>query len=170
MKKLLALFAALVMIAVACGDDDGGGSSDSVLSKAIAGAIIADPSGDPATTEDQAQCMANTFIDTIGDDGLVELGVTLEAVEGGMQLEDVGLSDEQMQSYIDASLECIDVESLLTEGLVNDGMSEKDASCIADNLDPDLMSEFAGVDPSSNPDLTNEILDVMADCDVSEFG
>ena len=172
MKKLFALFAVMMIFAVACGDDDdGGSSSDSALGDAIAVAILSSAGDDEfAPTEDQADCIAGAVIDTVGEDKLAELGVTAESIEEGMALEEAGLSEEEMQEYVDASLECLDLTGVITESLVSDGMSEEDAECIAEGLPDDLMSDFAETDPTSNPEVMNAMLDVMSDCDVTDFG
>ncbi len=168
MKNLLLITTLAALLAGACGSDDGGG--DSALRDAIAESIL-DDSRDSGPSEDEAKCIADAALDTLGTDRLVDLGVTVEAVEEGMEFPEDELSDEETEAYVNASLDCVDTSSLIVDEMVADGVSEEDAKCIAENLDEDLFAKFATAgSPDEDPELMGAMIDVMSECNVTDFG
>lgn len=146
----LGLVAVAPLAVAACGgDDDGGDVRQQVIDK------ITD--GDDAPTGEQAGCMADGLIASLGEKRVKEL---LE-VPDGSDIEDVLSSDEQAK-FASAAVACIDARSMVRDQLVGSGFSEADADCVLDaigedELDAMIESSMTGGEPSEDV-LTDAIL------------
>ena len=175
MKKALYALLALCIILPACGGDDGGsvgsmddsssssGSESSSASasdsaseqasapsageEAIADAIVSTLTSDPEWPfPDDAVCVAETTLDAIGLDRLVELGITVESVED--PIEEQG--PETQEAFVNAVLDCVGTSGLATFLVESsnedpeDGppLRMEDAECIAEGLSREQWSIF----------------------------
>lgn len=179
--RRLAIVVALLVIAAACGDDDGGGGSSEgsdAFVDAIALAMAADePSlGDATLGDDDYRCMASSFVDVLGSDGLIERGLTVEAIDGGAELDETSLTEAEALGIAEGVLDCVDFGTLFAEGLAGDVISAESGECVGSALaDSDvfkrlIVSEMIGGGSGDNPfdelpiEDQTEIIDIVINC------
>lgn len=171
-RKILRCFGAAcaaALLLAACGSD-GGSGADSAVGQALVDELMSD-SDSPLTGEEEARCMAGDIVDNIGEDRLADLGVTADSVAA---IEDVDFSDDEQETVIDALFDCVDVRAAMAEEMAVD-FGEEGATCLADNLDEDLLREamgtgFADADAEPSEGFLQGMLDVAAECDLPLFG
>ena len=147
------------------GDDSAGGDASSPLAEAIAADMMEESEGSPVATQEEANCWANKIVSDIGEDRLEELGVTVDNVG---DIEDLDLTDEEMNTLIDGMFGCVDVKAMFAEQFEEDFGAEG-AQCLADALDEDfvreaMVAEQEGTEPSA--DFMQAFLDIAAECDL----
>jgi hypothetical protein len=136
--RTLALSILLVAAGVAgCGDDGGSDADAQPFIDAFA-TSLQDEEGAGATDE-QADCIAEQAIDTIGVDTLEEAGVTPEDVaEGDGPEEFVDLSEGDAREIAEAFVDCdFDFAAAFTGPDASDEL----VACVDDNLDEDAIVE-----------------------------
>jgi hypothetical protein len=141
----------------ACGDDGGGGGGASGDGGDSAGsgaehsrddyvALLA--GGGEGMSDQQAQCISEAVVDTIGVDALEEAGVwdDLQADPEGA-LADYGVVvGEQQVSAISAGIgACIDVREFFEEMTVADGGSPALAACLSAGIDDTTLQRLIAV-------------------------
>jgi hypothetical protein len=166
-RRMAVASTALVMVlalgAGACGSDDsddagsngdGGSGSDQTTTTTEATAagdgaahtrdeyVTLLGGGGDGFTEDEARCMAEAVVDTIGVD-------TLEQADAFAQIEDdpdatltdvgVVLDDQQVSALGAAIGACVDLRAKFEEQMAADGMSAALAACLAQGLDETML-------------------------------
>ncbi|MEE9414199.1 MAG: hypothetical protein V3V01_02870 [Acidimicrobiales bacterium] len=168
MKHLAAILALLALAASACGSSSGGSASaDSPLAQAIADSIEAE--GDFTSTRADAECIGGRIVDGVGEDRLEELGVVPESAPG---LDELDLTNDEINSVVDALDGCIDLVDLMIGEIAggDDSLSSDDAKCLGDELGVDpikkAMAAALGGTEVIPDDFQNSIIDAFAACDV----
>jgi len=124
----VAALAVLPFAAVACGgDDDGGGGNtrQQIIDQMTEG-------GD-GPSDEQAGCMADGIIASLGEDRAKEL---LEA--GDVEIDEA-LSPDEQTKFAELALACVDARAMIIEQLTASGFSDDDATCVIDALDDDQL-------------------------------
>ena len=171
--RLVAGFAALVLLIAACGGgDDSLDDTEQAMADAIAVQMTED--GDSIATDEEAQCYGEGVVSEMGLDRLLELGLDQEAVESGTGPDDVELSDDDVDALLDPMMECIDFGAIFVEGLTSgaDGeVSEESAECMADGISDDTIRSAAEAgltgeefDTATDQELLRDMIDLMSEC------
>lgn len=175
-KSTLALIAATALLLAACGDSSsgGGGDADPALVAALSAELSTNDDGSsPPFSTDDADCAAERIINAIGNDRLDELGVTPADVG---EIEEIDFTGDEVATIVDEIDKCIDLNQLITDGLVADGdLPEESAQCFADEFDKDvikdlLVASFSGDESGPGEGFINAMFDVFAECDIQPFG
>ena len=185
MKQLMYLVLAVMLIAVACGDDDVTTTeapttteavtttteapttttddtaplSEEEFADALVQVIIADESPEnPLQDPDDAQCMVDGLMDEFGMDRLVELGITPDA-EDVLDLTQTGadMTDEEREAFLDIYFSCVDAVASMAGILTQTGFPPEDAECLANTLGEDFVRLIVGAE------LSGEAFDPLAD-------
>lgn len=132
--RWLLVVLALGLVAVACGGDAAGLSSEE---QALADAIFADMTLDNADEEvppDDMRCFADGMVGELGVARLGALGVTASSVG---EPEDAfrGMTDAEMERMADVGLDCIDYATGFVEAMVAEGMGRSSAECLTAHLE-----------------------------------
>lgn len=164
--RRLAIVMGLVLVAGACGDDDGGSaaSTDDPLVQAIVDEMLADETN-PAASRDEAECFASGVVGAIGTDRLNELGVTPDDVGS---LDEIGFERAEVEVVVDEMFDCTSAAEEFVNQFSVDGMSDEDAACLADAFGEDKLKEFmvsAFLDEEPS-DLFATITTAMNDCGI----
>lgn len=152
----------------ACGDDGGGGASADAQPyvDALVESLLEDQDDEFGYDEDEAECIAEKAIDTIGVDTLEEEGITPEDVaasDGPDELVD--LSSSQARRIAEAFPDCgVDFAALFAADA-----PEEARGCVEDNLDEDaLIDAFAlslqGDDEAADAALSDIFGALQAEC------
>lgn len=98
----------------------------------------------------QAECMAPKWVDAITVDLLHENGVTVEALsDPGFSGSSLGMERSQGEAMVDAFGACdVDIVALFSAAFAQ-GLSAEQQTCVADNVDPDLVRELLAATFSS---------------------
>lgn len=178
-RRVVALGAigTLAALLVGCGDDGGsadGGEGDYV--DAIAAQIEAESeteSGLPVS-EDEARCLATGFVDALGVDGLVDLGLDVEAIEAGEELDESQLSEDEARTVTDAMFECVDFTALFVESMAGSDVSEESAECLAEGLEGSdafrdmivagMLGGDAGSFEQQDPETQAAFTEIVTEC------
>ena len=114
--RLIALALTISIGATACG---GGDSEEAHVPSEIESALadyFADPANDtPISNRADADCTAKEIVALFGDDALEAMGVTASFVP---ELEDMGMSDEQVGWVLTGFNNCIDLTAEFPCGTV----------------------------------------------------
>ena len=174
--KMIALACAVGLVGAACGGD--GDDGDQALIDALAASINAEGDDTFEGIELDEQCAAKSLVDAVGgaEAAESEYGITVESVESDAEFDPI-LSQEHAEAFVDGFWECGDMMGAMTAGMAEDGaMSEEDAACLTENLDPDvfktaLAAEFMGPEgdalmDSAVDDSFTAIFDAMIACDI----
>jgi hypothetical protein len=174
----------------ACGDDDADTSSDTDgdtparsetsddLRQEYVDAIvaIADDEDDEAFPPEARLCVAESFVDAFGAEEMREAGVEPEDIAGDVGGPgELGLdfSDEQSAAFYDQMSGCMDLRSLIVEGVLGaeSELPPEAVACLDENLTDDLLERFfvtgftqgdAGFE--DNPELEAEFNDAVTPC------
>lgn len=184
MKKILLVLAVSALVLGACGDDDddataGGGdggpaqAADGPLVDAITEAIMADAADDPDMpfSESEIRCFAGSFVGSVGADRLEELGVTPETV-ADTEFDDFEWTEAELNMAASSLTDCIDVTALLVDSMMQFGVSEEEATCVAEAVPADVFgaivaSGVTGVDdPAAEAALDDVVGQAIVDCGV----
>ncbi len=169
LRNLLILLLSIAVIAAACGDDDdssGGDVSDSPIAQALAAEMMED--GDsPFANEEDANCFAAKAVNDIGEDRLIELGVTADNVGS---IDSIDFSEGELDTIVDAMDDCVDLGAAIAAEM-GEGMPEEAVKCLGDELDGDMVKSMmraglAGDDVEPPDDFIQSFLDIAAKCDL----
>jgi hypothetical protein len=185
-RRLALLFgAAAIVLAGGCGDDDDAGGGDVEVSDEaqpyvdamIAGMVSSDDDEDDdlQLEQDQAECLAPRWVETIGVDRLQDAGLEPDdfATDSDPDLSALDLSDEEGGELYDAFGTCdIDLKAEFIRSLTTEqNLSEEDADCLSDAFSDDFLrrimviSLVEGDDAlDDNEELTGELLSVFSEC------
>ena len=175
MTRLAALLAVLAIVAGACGDSGGGGEADGfsdteqALSDAIRVALLEDPDPDPDSPfgEEEATCIGDNAVREFGVDGLLELGITVDNADPGDAFD--GATDEQVDSVIDITLECVDFTELFVQEAAGD-VSQESARCLGDGLERDdlirplVRAGFEDAEFGDDPEVAQAFFALIVEC------
>lgn len=163
----------------ACGDDDDGGVDVSEEERPYVDALVASmrsgDEGDMVLTQEQAECVAPQWIDTIGVDALQDAGIEPEDIgdDSGTDLDELGLSEDQANALFDAFDDCdVDIAGEIIESLGGDeGLSDEDRECLTEAFDEELLRTIVvagmvgGEDAlTQDEDVLGKLLEVFAAC------
>jgi hypothetical protein len=179
----------VVMIAVgalalaACGgddDDDAGGGGDVSAEEqpyvdAMVTSFTSGDAGELTMTEDQANCVAPRWIDTLDVAALEAAGVEPDDIgsDSSMDLSDLELSEDQGGDLYDAFGACdVDVKDLFINSLAEGSeLSDEDRDCLDENFDDDLLRRVMVVSLTEgddgldgDEDLMSDVFAVFAEC------
>lgn len=172
MRRFVALIAASMLVLAACGDDGGGGLS--AEEQAVAAAIAADASagaeaGDPFSDPAAARCMAEGVVEDIGIERLAEIGVTAEGAE--QERAFANMTDAEIDVVISHTLDCVDLEAVMTEQMQSQGLDAETAACFAEEFDEDFYrtafrASLTGedFDPTADPEVADAFMAVFVKC------
>lgn len=168
--------AALLSIVAACGGDDGDAGP-------YVDALVAEFEAEddfPFETE-QARCLAEGFVDTVGVDELEENDITPEELAGSDDPSALGLElgEDEANGFADTIKGCdFSVGELFLAGARESGVEVPDglAECIDDNVDEDAFYDLVAqsiIDEESVDEAASAALftDVAEACpEFSQFG
>lgn len=172
MRRITVLVVASALAAAACGGGGGLDQDEQSAADALTLVFTADSSpNSPFTDEADAQCFAEGIVGEIGLGRMLEVGLTAEASSAEEAFG--GLTAGEIDSLADVALGCMDVEALIVEQFALEGISEDSAKCLATAMqDTGLMKTAMIVgmtgddsyDPTSDPELMEDILAAITDC------
>jgi len=140
MRTIAAALTALCLFgATACGGSDGSSSgAASPEEQAATDALVAMLSEDPEMplSDDEARCAAGAFIRELGAEAIVE------AIQSGDE-PDFASDDEML--FLNAVLDCVDLNRMMMESMMADGASEEEASCIVEAFGEDEMRDLVSM-------------------------
>jgi len=175
-RTVIASVLGLVLVACGGGDGDGGGggdlnNDDQAVSDAIFDQIMADTTPDNPFGETEARCFSDGVARDFGVAELIDLGLSVEAIEAGTEPGDVPLTDAQADKMTNLMVDCVDFQALFVEEFTGEGVSQESAECLAAGFDDDLIttlakSELTGdsADPFSDPALGEDFFSLITDC------
>lgn len=157
-------------------DDEG---SDAAFVDAITAAVLADQPGAGAPLgETEARCMAEGIVDELGVEGLLELGLSVEAIEQGETLEDAALSEEQAGDIADATIGCLDIAELMAAQFPPGAVSDESLECLGDRLAEaasfrqfvidGILGRESGSFEDADPETQVEFTEIITDCLTAE--
>ena len=142
----------------ACGGDDdaagGGAVRQQVIDQMTEG-------GDGPTAE-QAGCMADGLLASLGEGRVKELLALGEDVE----IEEA-LSPDEQSKFASAAVACIDAKAMVREQLTGTGFSEDDANCIIDAIGDDNLQALIEAGMTGGAGDQSAITDAVLACGVA---
>ncbi|MCP5026148.1 MAG: hypothetical protein GY929_07660 [Actinomycetia bacterium] len=158
----IALVGALVLSSCGGSDDDSGG--DSAIGQAISAELMAD--GDTPFTQEEADCAGQKIVSEVGEDRLIELGVSEE--DAG-DIQDYDFSDDEIENIGSAVFGCVD--NFIARALTASGdFSDEDAECLGNELDSDIEELFvqsAFTDDEMPDEIVTALFAAFAECGVT---
>lgn len=124
-------------------------------------------------SQEQAQCIGNAFVDTLGVSAFQEVGLTPEEIRSGADpLQDanqLAIDRATAGQLYDALNECVDLSKLVLQGIQQANLPPEARKCIANNLSEDLIRQVFAVRLSGgtvrgNPQLTRKLTTAFAEC------
>jgi hypothetical protein len=111
-----------------------------VLVDTVAASILEDPEPTFPIDEGQAECVAQAVIDEIPASRLITIGVQGERSEGSVS----DLRPAEVDVFADAYTSCIDVRTILLEGIEAAGTADEEVlACLDENItDRDISTIF----------------------------
>lgn len=178
MKRHFSLLAVvLALVAAACGggsESGDGGNLDSdqqAISDAIFNQIMADPDEDNPFGDTEARCFSDGVATEFSTAELIDLGLSVEAIESGTEPGDVPLTDAQADKMTILMTDCVDFRSLFIDEFTQGGVSEESAGCLADGFDDSFIQALAkqqltgsGADPLQDPAQAELIFGLITEC------
>ena len=148
------------------------GATEQALAEAITAAILADEDDDLSVDEDQARCLGEGYIAAVGTARLIELGLTVEAIEGGSEPGDVDLTNDEAEALIDVTFECVDLAAVFVEAFAAEGiLSAESGQCLADGFDEQFLRDIArsafdndAADPTDDPETAAALFELVLEC------
>jgi hypothetical protein len=136
LKRVVTVVVAMALLSAACGDDDAGGDlsdAENAVADVIVAGIMSDPDpGNPFTDPDAAQCVAVGIVEDLGVERLAQVGLTADS--GDPQSVFATLADDEIDSIVDISFECVDVEEEMASMFAAEGVSMDSGRCLAREL------------------------------------
>jgi hypothetical protein len=179
MTMLVTLLAMGVSVA-ACGDD-GDGDETSAQAQDYVDAIVASSDDDSQLTQEENECFARAFVDTVGLERLREV-VTPEEIRENPESSpgELGLTldDTQGDALWDGLNDCMDVKAAFLESLAgDDGLPAETVTCLEGALDDDMLKQLLLVslmggdeDVEENEAVVSELVAVFDQCTPAEQG
>jgi hypothetical protein len=181
MRRVVSGFAVIGLALAACGGGDGGDSGSS-KGKEYVDAIMAtfESEEEMPIPEDDARCVAEGMVDTIGVDELEAAGVTPDDIrsasdEGG-PLADFKPTETQADEMVDTMFRCVDFGDVFASSLAADesapDIPADKVECLGDAMEQSdtfrtsLRNEFLGVETSGD-DESAAFVELFEQCDIS---
>jgi hypothetical protein len=161
---------ALVALAAACSGDDDSSSEGSPERREYVEALLS-TSGDPAISDDENRCLAESLVDGVGVDRLQAV-VTPEEIEASEDFHpaDVGLelTDAEGDAFYDHLSDCLDVREVFVSSLT-DGDEADVAACVDGELDDDelqalVVAIFTEDEQTANTEMDDALADLYMEC------
>lgn len=154
-----ATLAAVLLLLFACNGDDE--ERDAALADLVAEDLVgSQQDGAIAFDEDQADCVADGFVDEFGGDQLRDWGydeVEGETPEGDLTIEDAGQRERAWQVLVT----CVDVPEQVTQILAAGGtLDEEQSRCVADRYVASDVAAHAVFGPG-DPDVNAEVDELL---------
>jgi hypothetical protein len=138
---------AVAAAAAGCGDDDGdgGGDASSGQRQEYVDAIVALAEGDDgeALTAEHRTCVAESFVDGFGVDGLADAGVTPDDIRdrGADGPGELGLdfSDAQASDFYDRMSGCMDLRAVVLDSVASEIDDPDVMACLDENVTDELL-------------------------------
>ena len=185
--RMAARLAVAVLVLGACGDDDDGATSDGTVTQGsvpaesqpyVESLVAGFTSGDDEDlqlTQEQAECVAPRWVDTIGVDRITDAGIAPEDIgaDGNSELSELGLSEDEGNELYDAFGDCdVDLQQAFVDGIAASGELPDDvAACLEEHFDEDTLRQIMVVTITEGEDalaedqeLTESLLAVFAEC------
>lgn len=197
MRIAIGLVALLGLTALAaCGDDDDstaattvpvavstsgstatttGGTSESVgdaseddYVSAVAATLTKSGEDDLQLTQEQADCVAPKWIDTIGVDRLKDKGISPDEIGDDADdgdLSQLGLSEDEGGELYDAFAACdVDIRQEFVDSLSSDeDLSEEAVACLDDAIDSDLLRRLMVTTITQGDEALDEDSELVSD-------
>lgn len=165
------LLAALLLPLTACG----GAGDDEQAAKAISDSIMESQEKQAgasaqmfALPREDADCIGEGFVDTIGTEQLQEYGFLTEDLKAAEDFTNVEMSREDAAAAADTLLECADMQAMLSKA-----MGEVDArtrECFEEVLtDEALRSLFTKMFSGQQEEAGQELIEPMMKCAAPEL-
>lgn len=141
-------------------DDEQQGSPDQVYLDAMIESLRESDSEDLQFTDEQAECLAPQWLETITVDALREADITPEDLASDDVSVDLApiLDQDQGREMVDAFGDCgVDLETVFVEGLSADGSIEADqAACLADALPDGYVEQLFAITLADGDEALDE--------------
>ena len=143
------------------GSTPGDSNYTAALAKGLAGGDEAD--GDLVLSDDEAACVAESWIGTIGTDRLSGKDITPEDLEDpDFTYSDLELSASEGQEMIDAFGDCdVDIETKLLDSLSQD-LDAEQKDCLEGELTPEIQNQLL-VEALTQEDFSDELGQILED-------
>ena len=129
------LLEAIALLSAACGDGgDSGGMSDDP--KVVEVASILQDDQDFPMSDAEANCAARRIVDNVPSDTLDTMLANPDAELGEVT------DPETAMTVLDGIFDCVDIEALMVQSMVEDGTPEDQAQCIAKGFGEDEIRSF----------------------------
>ena len=184
---IAALFGVALLVLGACGGDDDAGSSDGTVTPgsapaeaqpyidSLAAGFTTGEDEDLQLTQEQADCVAPRWVDTIGMERITDAGIAPEDIgaEGNSELSELGLSEDEGNELYEAFGTCgVDLQQAFVDGIAASGdLPEDVAACLDEHFDADTLQQIMVVTITKGEDalaedqeLTDSLLAVFAEC------
>ena len=184
--RIAALFGAALLVLGACGGDDDDSSDGTVtqgsapaeaepyIESLVAGFTTGEDE-DLQLTQEQAECVAPRWIETIGVERITEAGIAPEDIgaDGNSELSELGLSEDEGNELYEAFGTCgVDLQQAFVDGIAASGdLPEDVAACLDEHFDDDTLQQIMVVTITKGEDalaedqeLTDSLLAVFAEC------
>jgi hypothetical protein len=184
--RIAALLGAAVLVLGACSGDDDAASEGTVttgsapaeaepyIDSLVAGFTTGEDE-DLQLTQEQAECVAPRWVNTIGMERITEAGIAPEDIgaDGNSELSELGLSEAEGNELFDAFGACdVDLQQAFVDGIAASGDLPEDVSaCLDEHFDADTLRRIMvititkGEDAlSEDQELTDALLAVFAEC------
>ena len=134
-KLSLVMITAIALLSAACGDGgDSGGMSDDP--KVVEVASILQDDQDFPMSDAEANCAARRIVDNVPSDTLDTMLANPDAELGEVT------DPETAMTVLDGIFDCVDIEALMVQSMVEDGTPEDQAKCIAEGFGEDEIRSF----------------------------
>ena len=167
-----AAVATVTVVASGCSDAMGDGSGERA-GYVTAFAEVAE-AGDPTASRDEARCIAESTVDTLGVARLRD-SVTPDEVRESRSIRppDLGFEVDQSdgEDFHDRLVDCMDVRAYLADASAgtDDAVSDDVQACVRDGFDDDLIQgivvdSFVNPGDSRDPEVQADVQAVFQSC------
>lgn len=173
MRRLLGIAVVSVLVLAACGDDDGGSGALSSDEQAFVDEAMEEFDAEDAAplTEEEARCIAEEMVGTLGVDRLEDLGIEPSDFADDEAFPE-GLTEDEATEVVDRWDECFDLSELFMQSIAQDQeLSDEDRECLEDAFSADtLRNVFVKIltkgeqAMQEDPELLSELLAGAAKC------
>lgn len=146
----------------------GGSGDEEAASTAIADSIMREQKGSNesifAMKREEADCIGDGFVDSIGVDTLQEYGFLTDDLKA-KPMTNVTMKTDDAEAATDVLFECADVNALMEEALASSGqVDEKTQACIDDVLTDDRLRSmftlmFSGKEDQANQEVVAPLME-----------
>jgi hypothetical protein len=180
-------FVVLALLGSACSDDDDDSSSGSDSSQSDDSSndsastasrddyinAFVDGAADSGMTTDESKCIAGALVDTVSLDVLREKVTPDEIRQGGGNISEFGLSEEEAGGLVDAMGECADLRGLFLSS--GGQQSPEFVTCLNGLIDDTTFRQyvvalFTSTDGTLPPDLKTRLTDAYNTCTAQTGG